>query len=294
MTDQTRRTLPQCLTIAGSDSGGGAGIQADLKSFQANGVFGMSVITSITAQNTVEVTEAYDLPTEIITAQLRAIFDDFDVAAVKTGMLSSTGIIDSVCHFWKNLPSAPPLVVDPVMISKSGYRLLKSDAVDHVKRELLPLAVLVTPNRHEAELLSGIELKQRSDLDEAARRILALGVGAVLIKGGHLEGDGLDPAQAVDYLYDARGGQESFASPRFDTTSTHGTGCTYSAAICAWLGRGVSLPVAVANAKGYVEQAIRHGLAIGHGHGPTDHFYFLRESVEESAPPAPPRRGWKP
>ena len=294
MTDPTQPTLPQCLTIAGSDSGGGAGIQADLKSFQANGVFGMSVLTSITAQNTVEVTEAFDLPTGIITAQLRAVFEDFEVAAAKTGMLSSGAIIEAVCHFWKNLPTAPPLVVDPVMISKSGYRLLQPDAVEHVKRELLPLATLVTPNRHEAELLSGVELRKRSDLEEAARRILALGPEAVLIKGGHLEGEGLDPHQAVDYLYDGEGGFESFASPRFDTTSTHGTGCTYSSAICAWLGRGVSLSIAVANAKGYVEQAIRHGLGIGRGHGPTDHFYFLREREEADSPTRPPRQGWHP
>ena len=271
-------TLPQCLPIAGSDSGGGAGIQADLKAFHANGVFGLSVLTSVTAQNT----------------QLKAIFEDFDVAAVKTGMLSSSGIVETICHQWKNLPTAPLLVVDPVMISKSGYRLLQPEAIALVKRELLPLALLITPNRHEAELLSGLELKGHSDLEQMANRILALGPQAVLIKGGHLEGDGFDPTLAVDYFFDQRGHREEFSSPRIETTATHGTGCTYSAAICAWLGQGASLPVAIANAKGYVEQAIRHGLAIGHGHGPTDHFFFLRSTERDGAPPAPPRQIWRP
>jgi hydroxymethylpyrimidine/phosphomethylpyrimidine kinase len=283
--------MPLVLTIAGSDSGGGAGIQADIKTIHALRGYGLSVLTSITAQNTQSVTAAFDLPIEIIERQIDAVFDDFEIAAVKTGMLSSSAIVEVVARHLRER-KVERLVVDPVMISKSGYRLLRPEAVEHVKRDLLPLALLVTPNRHEAELLSGIELKKPSDLDEAARRILALGPGAVLIKGGHLDGEGFDSAQAVDYLYEAQGGFESFASPRFDTRSTHGTGCTYSAAICAWLGRGVPLSVAVANAKGYVEQAIRHGLAIGHGHGPTDHFFFLRAGEEE--PEAPPRQGWRP
>jgi len=270
-------TLPACLTIAGSDSGGGAGIQADLKAMHANGVFGMSVLTSITAQNTQRVTRAHDLPVDLIEAQLEAIFEDFEVAAAKTGMLSSAAIVTAVAAFWRRLPAAPALVVDPVMISKSGYPLLQPDAVDAVRRELLPLATLVTPNRHEAELLSGIRLTGADVRDEAAARILDLGPQAVLIKGGHLEGAGFEPGRAVDLLYRRGAPRREFGGPRFETTSTHGTGCTYSAAICAWLGRGAGLDAAVARAKEYIEGAIRHGLRLGHGHGPTDHFYFLRE-----------------
>jgi len=287
--NQETRTLPQCLTIAGSDSGGGAGIQADLKAFHANGTFGLSVLTSITAQNTQRVTRAQDLPVDLIVDQLEAVFDDFDVAAAKTGMLSSLAIAQAVCAYWRKRPDRPPLVVDPVMISKSGYALLQPDAVETIKRELLPLAAVVTPNRHEAELLAGIPLRSRAGLDEAARRILELGPKAVLIKGGHLDGEGFARDEAEDFLYEGSGLVETFSSPRFETTSTHGTGCTYSAAICAWLGRGVALRTAVANAKGYIEGAIRHGLKIGRGHGPTDHFYFLRGG-DQPAPPPPRRR----
>lgn len=269
--------LPQCLTIAGSDSGGGAGIQADLKTFQANGAFGMSVLTSITAQNTRRVTRAYDLPEDLILAQLQAVFDDFAVAAVKTGMLSSKGIVSTVSAFWRSLgPAAPPLVVDPVMISKSGYPLLQLDAVARVRKELLPLAAVVTPNSHEAELLAGVSLASREDVEVAGWKILALGPQAVLLKGGHLVGKGLDPARATDYLF-ADGKVKEFSSPRVETTSTHGTGCTYSAAIAAWLGRGYAVPEAVARAKRYLDGAIRHGLAIGHGHGPTHHFFFMTD-----------------
>ncbi len=278
--DQADRTLPQCLTIAGSDSGGGAGIQADLKALHANGVFGLSVLTSITAQNTVRVTRAHDLPVDLIEAQLEAVFEDFEVAAAKTGMLSSASIVSAVASFWRARSAAPPLVVDPVMISKSGFALLKPEAVDEVRSALLPLATLVTPNRYEAELLSGLKIESRAALDEAGERILDLGPRAVLIKGGHLEGAGFDADRAVDVLFDRDGRRREFSGPRFETSSTHGTGCTYSAAICAWLGRGVDLDVAVANAKGYIEGAIRHGLRIGHGHGPTDHFFFLRDAGE--------------
>jgi len=270
------RILPQCLTIAGSDSGGGAGIQADLKAFQANGVFGMSVLTSITAQNTRLVSRAFDLPPDLITAQLQAVFDDFEVAAAKTGMLSSREIVSTVCSFWRSRPSAPPLVVDPVMISKSGYSLLARDAVERLREELLPLAALVTPNRYEAELLADRKIRSREDVREAGRRILDLGPAAVLIKGGHLDLAGWDPSLAVDTLV-LREGITEYASSRWETSSTHGTGCTYSAAICARMGRGEPLAQAVAGAKAYVSEAIRRGLAIGRGHGPLDHFYFLRD-----------------
>ncbi len=271
---------PQCLTIAGSDSGGGAGIQADLKTFHANGVFGMSVLTSVTAQNTIEVTRAYDLPVDIILAQLAAVFADFEVAAAKTGMLSTAEIVETVAGFWRSLAAPPPLVVDPVMISKSGYALLAPEAVEKVRRELLPLATLTTPNRHEAELLSGMTIDSEDAVLAAGRKILALGPRAVLLKGGHLEGPGIDGTKAVDYLFgggDGNGDGEvlTFVSDRYDTPSTHGTGCTYSAAIAAGLGRGLPLRDAVAAAKTYVSGAIRHGLRIGHGHGPTHHFWFV-------------------
>jgi hydroxymethylpyrimidine/phosphomethylpyrimidine kinase len=283
-------TLPQCLTIAGSDSGGGAGIQADLKTFQANGTFGMSVLTSITAQNTLHVTRAYDLPEDLILAQLQAVFDDFSVASVKTGMLSSKGIVSTVSAFWRSLgPSAPPLVVDPVMISKSGYPLLQLDAVARVRRELLPLATVVTPNSHEAELLSGVRLAGRDEVEAAGWKILALGPKSVLLKGGHLVGKGLDPSRATDYLF-ADGKVREFSSPRVETTSTHGTGCTYSAAISAWLGRGYAVHEAVARAKRYLDGAIRLGLDIGHGHGPTHHFFFMTDWMKAVGGAAAKRR----
>ncbi|MEM6337462.1 MAG: bifunctional hydroxymethylpyrimidine kinase/phosphomethylpyrimidine kinase [Bacteroidota bacterium] len=262
--------LPTALTIAGSDSGGGAGIQADIKAIQANGVFAMSVITAITAQNTTAVTAAFDLPIDIVEAQIDAVFDDFEVGAAKTGMLSSVALIEAVAGKVEARGIAP-LVVDPVMISKSGFALLKPDAIDTLKRRLLPLATLVTPNVHEAQLLTGLDIHTVDDAREAARRILDLGPAAVLVKGGHLDGE----AEAIDVLAD---GSEisTYSAPFIDTKNTHGTGCTYSAAIAANLAKGQPLGTAVGNAKTYVTEAIRHSLPIGHGHGPTDHFYFLR------------------
>lgn len=270
-------TLRQCLTIAGSDSGGGAGIQADLKAFQANGVFGMSALTSITAQNTQRVTRAYDLPEDLILAQLQAVFEDFTVAAAKTGMLSSKSIVSTISAFWRSLgPAAPPLVVDPVMISKSGYPLLLLDAVARVRKELLPLAFVVTPNRHEAELLSGVSLGSRDEVETAGWKILALGPRTVLLKGGHLDGKGLDPSLATDYLFQD-GKVREFSSPRVETTSTHGTGCTLSAAITAWIGRGYTVAEAVDRSRRYVDGALRCGLDIGHGYGPLHHFFFMTD-----------------
>jgi hydroxymethylpyrimidine/phosphomethylpyrimidine kinase len=208
---------------------------------------------------------------------LQAVFDDFAVTAVKTGMLSSKGIVSTVSAFWRSLgPAAPPFVVDPVMISKGGYPLLQLDAVARVRKELLPLSTVVTPNSHEAELLSGVSLASRDEVEMAGWKILALGPKAVLLKGGHLEGKGLDPSRATDYLF-TDGKVQEFSSPRIETTSTHGTGCTYSAAIAAWLGRGYTVPEAVARAKRYLDGAIRHGLDIGHGHGPTHHFFFMAD-----------------
>ena len=231
----------------------------------------MSVITAITAQNTEEVTEVFDLPCSIIAAQIDAVFDDFDVAAVKTGMLSSASIVETVAKMLKPQEVAN-LVVDPVMISKSGHSLLKPDAIEAMKKQLFPLAILVTPNIHEAQQLSGIQITSLADARRAAKVIHGLGSKHVLIKGGHLLSE-----RATDLLYDGRF-FNVFKGEFIDTPHTHGTGCTYASAIAAQLARGKTITDAVAAAKSYVTEAIRHSLAIGHGAGPTNHFYFLPES----------------
>ena len=260
--------MKQILTIAGSDSGGGAGIQADLKSIHANGGFGLSVITSVTAQNTREVTRAFDLPTDLIDAQIDAIFSDFDVAALKTGMLSSSEIVGTVAEKLREY-SPRNIVIDPVMISKSKYPLLKPDAIECLKAELLPLATVITPNVYEAELLAECEIQTIDDAKRAAKVIQGYGCQGVLVKGGHLLGE-----QSTDVLY-ADGAFTFFEAERIETKNTHGTGCTYSAAIAAHLGLGKDLVSAIQSAKDYITNAIRYSLNIGHGHGPTNHFYFL-------------------
>ncbi len=260
--------IKQVLTIAGSDSGGGAGIQADIKAMSANGVFAMSVITAVTAQNTEEVTEVFELPLPIIAAQIDAVFDDFEISAVKTGMLSSTAVLDLVAKMLRPQAVAT-LVVDPVMISKSGHTLLKPDAIDALKERLFPLALLVTPNVHEAQQLSGIEIKSLADARRAAKIIHGFGCKHVLIKGGHLLAE-----RATDLLYDGRF-FNVYKGEFIDTPHTHGTGCTFASAIAAHLARGKSVNDAVQAAKTYLTEALRHSLAIGHGTGPTNHFYFL-------------------
>lgn len=256
------------LTIAGSDSGGGAGIQADIKTFHAHGVFGASVITAITAQNTVAVHRAMELPTDIIEAQLDAVFGDLDVAAMKTGMLSSAEIVHAVAARLER-QSRRRLVVDPVMISKSGYPLLHEDAIASVKTQLLPLAHIVTPNIHEAQLLAGLEIVSLDDMKEAACRIREYGSAVVLVKGGHADG-----VRAIDVLYDGTRFR-TYESEFIATTNTHGTGCTLSAAITARLALGESAATAVEHAKYYITKAIESALDIGEGHGPTNHFYFI-------------------
>ena len=262
--------MKQVLTIAGSDSGGGAGIQADIKAMSANGVFAMSVITAITAQNTEEVTEVFELPVSIIEAQIDAVFDDFEVAAVKTGMLSSMEIVTAVAKMLRPQKVAN-MVVDPVMMAKSGQALLKPEAMEALKRDLIPLALVITPNVQEAEQLSGLPIKTLADARQAAKAIHKLGCKHVLIKGGHLLAE-----RATDLLYDGRF-FNIFKGEFIDTPHTHGTGCTFASAVAAQLARGKALPDAVQTAKTYVTEAIRHGLAIGHGKGPTNHFYFLPE-----------------
>ncbi len=262
--------MKQVLTIAGSDSGGGAGIQADLKAMAANGVYGMTVITSITAQNTKGVTGIYDLPVSIIEQQLDAIFDDFDVSAVKTGMLSSDTIVEAVSRKLAKA-NVPNLIVDPVMVSKSGHELLKPNAIEKVKTDLIPLALVVTPNVPEAERLSGLAIRTLAVARQAAKIIHKLGCKYVLIKGGHLLVE-----KGVDLLYDGSF-FNMYKTKFFDTPHTHGTGCTFASAIAAQVARGKPLPDAVQVAKTYITEAIRNGLAIGHGKGPTNPFYFIND-----------------
>lgn len=248
--------VPSCLTIAGSDSGGGAGIQADLKAFAAAGCFGTSAIVALTAQNTTGVTAVHELPVDFVRAQLHAVYDDIGVDAAKTGMLYSRAVIETVADFLEG--RSIPLVVDPVMIASSGASLLQSDAVEALVSRLFPLATVVTPNLHEAEALAGGG--SRRDL---AERIHELGAPAVVVTGGH--GD-----EAVDHLFD---GQRHVEIPveRFDTGATHGAGCTHSATLAAALAKGLSLEQAAREASRVASAAVRHGLAeIGAGDGPVD------------------------
>jgi hydroxymethylpyrimidine/phosphomethylpyrimidine kinase len=254
------------LTIAGSDSGGGAGIQADLKTFAALGVFGTSAIVALTAQNTERVRRVFEIPPDMVLAQIDAVADDMRIDAVKTGMLASSAIVRAVAgaiaaRGWTEV------VVDPVMVAKSGDLLLAPEAVESVRLELLPRARIVTPNRPEAEVLSGRAVSNLADARDAARTLHALGASAVVVKGGHFEGPTL-----VNVLYDGRDFFE-FATERVATRHTHGTGCTFASAIAAGLALGDTLPAAVDRATQYVAGAVANGLPIGHGHGPVDHFW---------------------
>ena len=258
-------TLPVALTIAGSDSGAGAGIQADMKTFAALGVYGVTVITALTAQNTVGVRAVQEVDVGVIAAQLDAVAEDFSIGALKTGMLSSAAIIEAVAAGIQRHPLRL-LVVDPVMIAKSGDRLLREDAVDAMRRRLLPLAHVVTPNIPEAEVLAERSIRTRADRVAAARAIMDLGANAVVIKGGHSDDDPI-----VDLLVDRQGVKE-YRAQRIVTTSTHGTGCTFSAAIAAGLAAGRDLPDAIAAARDYLSRALATAPGLGHGHGPLNHF----------------------
>ena len=263
----TTRT-PRAMTIAGSDSGGGAGIQADLKTFAALGVFGTCAITTITAQNTVGVDAVLETPTAMIEAQIDAIMSDIGADAVKTGMLSSAEIIRCVAQRLE-FHQLSPAVIDPVMVASTGYRLLRDDAVDAMRTTLLPLATVVTPNSREAAVLTGLEMNTVDDLKRAARILVnEMGAKTALVKGGHLEGP------ATDVLYDGAD-FASFTAERIDTPNTHGTGCTLASAIAAGLARGLPLPEAARRAKDYVTAAIGAGFPVGRGHGPLNHFYEL-------------------
>jgi len=254
------------LTIAGSDSGAGAGIQADLKTFAAFGVYGLSAITAVTAQNTVQVSTFLALPAELVGAQIEAVASDFHIGAVKTGMLADAAITERVAAEIGRRRLGP-LVVDPVIVAKSGDTLLSSAALASLKSHLLPLARVVTPNRPEAEVLAGMPIRTTDDARDAAQRIHALGAAAVVVKGGHFEGHDL-----TNLLFDGER-FTAFTTRRVVSRHTHGTGCTFASAIAALLARGSSLGDAVQGATEFVAGAVAHGLPLGQGHGPLDHFW---------------------
>jgi len=257
--------IRKALTIAGSDSGAGAGIQADLKTFAALGVYGTSAITAITAQNTVGVTQVLALNPQLVGAQIDAVIDDIGTHALKTGMLANAAIIDTVAkkireHCLKNI------VVDPVMVATSGDLLIQKSAVAALRTKLIPLASVVTPNIPEAEELTGMKLVTSAEIKEAAKQILRMGTRTVVIKGGHLKGP------ALDLFYDGKK-FTALNAPRIRTKNTHGTGCTFSAAIVAYLAKGEKIDRAVALAKKFITRAIQSSFSIGAGHSPVHHFH---------------------
>ncbi len=259
--------IPRALTIAGSDSGGGAGIQADLKTFMAHGVYGASAITAITAQNTVGVHAVLMLEPSLVVAQIEAVLDDIGADAVKTGMLGNASIIQAVADTLERY-RVGRLVIDPVMVAKSGARLLEEDAIATLRARLLPLALVVTPNLPEASVLLNRPVTDERDMQDAARDLHTLGPRYVLLKGGHLSG-----SDVVDLLYDG----ERFVTlraPRLETNHTHGTGCTYAAAIAALIARGLPVEQAVRQAHAYLQDAIVHAPAIGKGYGPVNHLVY--------------------
>lgn len=261
--------MKTALTIAGSDSGGGAGIQADLKTFSAHHVFGMSVITAVTAQNTVEVRSIQTIATNIIADQIAAVFEDIQVDAVKIGMLGSSEVIETVADQLR-IYQPTNIVLDPVMIAKSGDRLLSEDANTTLKTKLLPMATVITPNLPEAEALTGLTIKSKQDLYTACQKLKELGAKNVLLKGGHSLGN------PNDLFYDG----ESFhwlEAERISTKNTHGTGCTLSSAIASNLANGLPLKDSIEAAKTYITEAIRNSFPIGHGHGPVHHFYSFEK-----------------
>lgn len=261
------------MTVAGSDSGGGAGIQADLKTFQEIGVFGTTAITALTAQNTWGVEGIFPVEKDFVEQQMLTVFQDMPVRALKTGMLFSSEIIETVAQVLaeKNMF----VVIDPVMIAKGGAALLQRSAIDAMKKHLLPIATVITPNIPEAAELSGITIVSEADVEKAAQILLQSGVKCVVMKGGHLEGD-----KATDSVYFADGTSFLMESRRIQTNQTHGTGCTFSAALTAFLGKGFEIKEAIIEAKKFVQLAISHPLHIGGGHGPTNHFAYKQYKDE--------------
>jgi hydroxymethylpyrimidine/phosphomethylpyrimidine kinase len=253
------------LIVAGSDSGGGAGIQADIKAVTALGGFAATALTALTAQNTMGVHAVHPVPLDFIARQMEVVLTDIGADIIKTGMLGSSAVIETVCEALERYAAGVPVVVDPVMVAKGGYHLLADDAVDTLRRQLLSRAAVITPNLPEAEALSGMTIATVADMRLAAMALLALGVPAVLLKGGHLPGD-----EVVDLLATADG-IEAFSAPRIQTRHTHGTGCTMASAVAAGLAQGMALRDAVVRARAYVRAAIASAPGYGGGHGPLDH-----------------------
>jgi hydroxymethylpyrimidine/phosphomethylpyrimidine kinase len=253
------------LIVAGSDSGGGAGIQADIKTVTALDAFAATALTALTAQNTVGVHAVHPVPLDFIARQIEVVLADIGADVVKTGMLGSSDVIGTVCEALERYGAGIPVVVDPVMVAKGGFSLLAADAVDTLRRRLLPMAAVITPNIPEAEALSGMTIASVADMRVAAAALLALGVPAVLLKGGHLPGDEL-----VDLLATPEG-VEAFSAPRIPTRHTHGTGCTTASAVAAGLAQGMTLRDAVVRARAYVRAAIASAPGLGQGHGPLNH-----------------------
>ncbi len=264
--------IPASLTIAGTDPSGGAGIQADLKTFQELQSYGMSVITSVVAQNTTGVQNVQHMPTPMIKQQLESVISDIPFQAFKTGMLANIDIMQAVAE--KISPLDIPYIMDPVMVAASGDRLIAEDAQTYLRENLLPLTTVTTPNIPEAEVITDRTIDTLEDMQQAAKQIVhEYGAGAALVKGGHMQGE------AVDFLYDGNT-THTLSAERIDTNNTHGTGCTYSAAIAAYMSHGYPLPEAVQKAKEYVTAAIRHSFPIGHGSGPTNHWALRKELVK--------------
>lgn len=272
-------TKPRVLVVAGSDSGGGAGIQADIKTITMLGAFATTAITALTAQNTLGVEEVLPVEARFVALQMRAVLTDIGTDSIKTGMLGSARVVEAVAGVCESLGFGIPLVVDPVMVAKGGARLLDKDAHDALILRLLPLASLLTPNVPEAEILTGMSIKTPRDLERAADALLALGPSAVLMKGGHLEGDTI-----VDLLRTADGAEHRFEGPRIVSRSTHGTGCTLASGIAAGIAEGLTLEGAVARARDFVVKAIQQAPGLGRGHGPLEFAHPLL-----SAPKVLPR-----
>ena len=261
------------LIVAGSDSGGGAGIQADIKTVTALGGYAMTAITALTAQNTTGVTAIHDVPADFVAEQMRVVLDDIGADAVKTGMLHSTAIIEAVVDQLQGLDV--PVVVDPVMVAKGGASLLQDEAVETLKSRLLPLATVLTPNIPEAAALTGLTIDSRQSAERAGEALSDLCPGAVLLKGGHMSDP--DHAESVtDLLFEGGKLVEAFISPRIDTPHTHGTGCTLASAIATGLAQGMVVKHAVGRANAYVQEAIRSAPGLGHGHGPLNHGHTVR------------------
>jgi hydroxymethylpyrimidine/phosphomethylpyrimidine kinase len=262
--------IGRVLIVAGSDSGGGAGIQADIKAVSALGSYAATAITALTAQNTLGVHGVFGVPTDFIQQQMRVVLDDIGADCIKTGMLHSSAVIEAVAEVLRNEGAGIPVVVDPVMVAKGGAALLENEAVTTLRTALLPLASLLTPNIPEAEALTGRSIRGEREMEAAAAALMDAGAVAVLIKGGHLTGD------TVRDVLVTEGGSRVFENPRIDTPHTHGTGCTLASAIAAGLSQGLSVAAAVGRAEAYLHEAIRRAPGIGHGHGPVQHLHTVR------------------